>query len=182
MQHFFRTVEKLSTYNILFKGLKEGSHVFDFQIGDSFFEHFENSLINQAAVKVQVTLEKHSSFLALQIRLEGTVRLMCDRCLDWYDQPVEDQETVFVKFGETESEEGDDVIWILPEEYQINVAQLIYEYISISVPLKHVHPDRKDGKSGCDPEMLEKLEKYTHHEVEKTDERWDELKKLLNNN
>lgn len=181
MQHFF-AVGRLSTYNIEFKGLNEGNHEFDYQIGKSFFDFFEESLVSEGDIKVKIVLEKHSSFLELHLNFTGTVVLTCDRCLELYNQKIKGKSSLFVKFGETQSEEGDDVIWLLPEEHQVNVAQIIYEYITISVPLRHVHPAGKGGKLGCNPEMLKKLEEYTRHNSENTDERWNGLKKFLNNN
>ena len=181
MQHFF-AVERLSTYNIEFKGLSEGQHEFDYQIGKQFFELFEGSLVNEGDVHVKVIFDKHSSFLELHLSLGGTVVLTCDRCLEPYHQKIKGTASLFVKFGDTESEEGDDVVWVHPDEHLINVAQLIYEYITVNIPLRHVHPGKKDEKNSCDPEMLKKLEEYTRPESEKTDERWSELKKLLNNN
>lgn len=175
-------MEKLSAYNIAFKGLKEGNHVFDYHIGKSFFEHFENSLIDEAEVDVKITLEKHSAFMALHVSIRGKARLTCDRCLEPYDQPIKNKADMFIKFGETESEDGDDVVWLKPEDYQINVAQIIYEYISLSVPLKHVHPADSEGKSSCNPEMLNRLKQYSRLKEEKPDDRWSQLKDLLNNN
>jgi uncharacterized protein len=179
LQHFFAVV-KLSTYNIAFKGLAEGIHVFDYQIGNSFFDQFENSLVEQADVKI--TLEKRNTFLSLNIRLTGTVRLICDRCLEWYDQPVTNKADLFIKFGNTQLNDGDDVIWLHPYDYQFNVAQIIYEFITLCVPLKHIHPSSGGGKTGCNAEMLKKLEKFSHPSEKKPDERWKQLKNLLNNN
>lgn len=177
---------KLSLYNVAFKGLKEGNHEFAFTVDKSFFELFENSLIDEGHVHVVLMLEKRSLFMRLHIALEGSVQLTCDRCLEPYDQPIAHEAVLFVKFGDTESEDGDDVIWVLPEEHQLNVAQIIYEYISLSVPLRHVHQASGKKKSSCNPDMLEKLDRYTHHEseseIDPVDERWNELKKLLNNN
>lgn len=181
MQHFF-AVERLSTYNIEFKGLGEGKHEFDYQVGKPFFELFENRLVEEGDVQVKVVLDKHSSFLELHLKFGGMVVLTCDRCLEPFNQKIKGKASLFVKFGETESEEGEDVIWLHPEDHQLNVAQLIYEYITVSIPLRHVHPAGRDGSEGCDPEMLKKLEEYTRPEPEGTDERWNELKKLLNNN
>jgi uncharacterized protein len=181
LQHFF-AVGRLSTYNIEFKGLNEGVHDFDYQIGKPFFELFEESLVDDGDVKVRIVLEKHSSFLELHLSLKGTVVLTCDRCLEDYDQKIKGKSSLFVKFGETESEAGEDVIWVPSEEHQINVAQVIYEYIAVNIPLRHIHPGRKGEAGGCNPEMLKKLEEYTRHDSESTDERWSELKKLLNNN
>ena len=174
-------MEKLSIYNIAFKGLKEGNHVFEYHIGNAFFEHFENSLVDEADADVQITLEKRSLFMSLGIKLKGTVRLACDRCLEWYDQPIHQKARLFIKFGENESEPGDDVIWLHPDDFQINVAQIIYEYICLSVPLKHVHPSDEEGKNSCNPEMLKKIEEYSRPQDEKRDMRWDQLNNLLNN-
>lgn len=181
MQHFF-AVEKLSTYNVAFKGLAEGIHVFDYQIGDSFFDHFENSLVEHAAADVKITLEKRNTFMSLNIRFSGTVSLMCDRCLGWYDQPVKNRADMLIKFGDIQQNDSDDVIWLHPDDYQFNVAQIIYEFICLSVPLKHVHPSSGEGNTSCDPEMLKKLEEFSHPSGKKTDERWKLLKNLLNNN
>ena len=181
MQHFF-AMERLSVYNIAFKGLKEGVHEYDYHIGKSFFDHFEGSLVEDGDIELIVVLEKRSSFMSLHLKFSGNVTLTCDRCLEPYNQAIGNDASVFVKFGETLSEEGDDVIWLLPEENQINIAQTIYEYIIVSIPLRHVHPNDKKGGSSCDPAMLKKLEEYSRHESEKSDERWGELKKLLNNN
>jgi uncharacterized protein len=175
-------VERLSTYNIEFKGLSEGKHEFDYLIGKSFFELFEQSLVDDGEINVKIVLDKHSSFLEVHLSLGGTVVLVCDRCLEPYNQKIKGKASLFVKFGETESEEGEDVVWVHPEDHQINVAQLIYEYISVNIPLRHVHPVSKDRNEGCDPEMLKKLAEYTRHEADNSDERWNELKKLLNNN
>lgn len=175
-------MEKLSSYAIAFKGLKEGKHDFDFHIGPSFFELFENSLVDQADIVVKITLEKRSSYMSLELVLKGTVRLTCDRCLEPYNHPVKQKAVLFVKFSEDNNEGEDEVIWLHPEDYQINVAQIIYEYSSLSIPMRHVHPPGKDGQIGCDPEMLRKIEEYRVSPAHEKDSRWDLLKNLLNNN
>jgi len=181
LQHFF-AVERFSTYNIEFKGLKEGNHEFDYLIGKAFFELFDGSPVDLGNIEVKILLEKHSTFLELHLSFSGNVELICDRCLEPYNQKIKGNASLFVKFGDTESEEGDEVIWLQPEEHQFNVAQLIYEYIVVNIPLRHVHPSLKGGAEGCNPEMLRKLKEYSRHGSEATDERWDTLKKLLNNN
>jgi len=175
-------VEKLSLYAIAFKGLKEGKHEFDYQIGPSFFELFENSLIDQADIQVRITLEKRSSYMSLALVLKGTVRLTCDRCLELYDQPVKHNAVLIVKSGEGNNEDEDEVIWLHPEDYQLNVAQIIYEYSCLSIPLRHVHPSGKEGQHGCNPEMLRKINEYRVSAAAENDGRWDQLKNLLNNN
>jgi uncharacterized protein len=171
-----------SKYDVEFKGLKEGLHEFEFEVQDMFFEHFDQELVNAGNVKVKVKLEKRSLFLKLFFKLDGWVVLTCDRCLEDYRQKVKYKTELFVKFGENDYED-DEIIWILPEEYRINLAQLIYEYIVLSLPLKHVHPDTRDGKSGCNSDMLSKLEKHRLSEEGKkpVDPRWSALNDWNNN-
>ena len=174
-----------SKYNIEFKGLEEGLHDYKFEIDNKFFEHFEESLVNNGELTITATLEKRSAFLKIHLKIKGRLELTCDRCLDNYQQKVKQKTEFFVKFGEKEYEEGENVIWILPHEHHIDLTQIIYEYTMLSIPLRHVHPKNKDGKRECNKEMLKKLKNYMHTESEEeetiTDPRWDALKNLNNN-
>lgn len=185
MQLFFETVSWIIKYNVEFKGLKEGFHDFEFEVDNKFFEHFEESLVDNGKVKVNVVLEKRSSFMKLHFKIDGWLELNCDRCLEDYQQKIFNESELFVKFGEEEFDSGENIIWINPEEHHINLAQIIYEYVTLSIPLRHVHPKNEDGKRDCNKEMLEKLKNYMHPESEDkttTDPRWDALRKLGNNN
>ncbi len=185
MQHFFRNVSWKSKYNIEFKGLKEGLHEFEFKTDDSFFVNFEESLVNKGDVLTKVTLEKRSAFIKLHLKIKGWLELTCDRCLENYEQKIKNQAELFVKFGEKEFEEGENVIWVSPDEHAVNLAQILYEYISLSIPLRHIHPKDKNGKRGCNKEMLEKLKIYKQpksDEEAEPDPRWEALKKMKNNN
>ncbi len=187
MHHFFRIVSWKSKYNIEFKGLVEGQHDFEFEVDNTFFEHFENSLVDNGDVTVNVQLEKRSAFIKLHFKIKGWIELTCDRCLDTYRQKIKSKTELFVKFGEKKFEEGENLIWVLPEEHHIDLTQTLYEYITLSIPLRHVHPKNKDGKRDCNKEMLDKLKNYMHidkgeEEKPTTDPRWDALKNLGNNN
>lgn len=176
---------QLKAYNIAFKGLGLGKHVFDYQVGKRFFEYFDGGIAEDGNVQIKLELEKQSAVIVLWFHVSGTVKIQCDRCLDVFDQSVKSQNKVFAKYGEEKFDDGDDVIWIAPEDTQINVAKLIYDFIILSIPIKHVHPDDANGNSLCNPEMLEKLNMMSTGNVEsesqETDSRWDELKKLLGN-
>lgn len=173
----------LSKYAIAFKGLKEGNHLFEFEIDDKFFDKFENSEVRKGSIKADVTLTKQTSLMIINFVIKGHVELTCDRCLELYNQKIKSENKLFVKFGLEEEEMSDDVIVISFEEHQINIAQYIYEMIILNLPIKRVHPTIK-GKTGCNPEMVEKLKEYLieeEPEEEPIDERWSELKKLLDN-
>ena len=172
-------------YNVEFKGLNEGLHDFEFEVDSKFFEHFEGSLVENGKVAIKVVLEKRSLFMKLHFKIKGWIELTCDRCLEDYQQPIKHETEMFVKFGENKIDEGENIVWITPDEHQINLAQIIYEFVTLSIPLRHVHPKNSDGQRGCNREMLERLKNYTHPESEennKIDPRWDVLKRLENNN
>jgi uncharacterized metal-binding protein YceD (DUF177 family) len=168
-------------YDIEFRGLKEGLHKFEFSVQDRFFEHFEHGLVRVGKVLVKVQLEKRSTFLKLYLNLKGWVELTCDRCLESYRQQIKNKGDLIVKFGENETDD-DEIFWVSPEDHRINLAQLIYEYIVLSIPIKQVHPDAK-GVSGCNADMLAALKRYEKIETDEeyTDPRWSQLKNWNNN-
>jgi len=51
-------MDNLKEYLIQFVGLKIGKHQFDYQIDNSFFEHFEFDEYNASNIKVDVLLDK----------------------------------------------------------------------------------------------------------------------------
>jgi len=172
----------LSLYTLPFSGLKEGIHLFDFAVDDRFFAEFEESEISKGSVTVQVKLEKRSTYLRLNFILKGEVELICDRCLDYYLQPIKSSYPMLVKFSETETDDGDEVIYIHPGAHEVEVANLIYEFIVLSIPIRHVHPDGKKGESHCNPEMLHKLDEYKAPDLTDNtpvDPRWNDLKKII---
>jgi uncharacterized metal-binding protein YceD (DUF177 family) len=174
----------LSQYTIPFSGLKEGNHLFDFSAEQRFFAGFEESEIKRGSVSIQVELEKRSTYLRLLFSLEGEVELICDRCLESYMQPLQGEFPMLVKFSETETDDGDEVIYIHPGSHQVEVAKLIYEFIVLSIPIRHVHPVGEDGESLCDPEMLRKLDELRAPELpdhEPEDPRWNDLRKIIGN-
>jgi uncharacterized metal-binding protein YceD (DUF177 family) len=162
---------------IPFSGLKPGKHEYSFVIDNEFFEHFEYSELKAGMLKVDLLLEKQENMLVLHFTIDGTVHVMCDRCLDYYDQPVSGTEQLIVKFGETSYEETDEIVVIPVTEHRINVGHFIYEYIHLLLPYKCVHPDDENGTSRCNQEVIDKLN--ITWDDESTDPRWDDLKKLL---
>lgn len=113
--------------------------------------------------------------MSFLFHFNGSVKLMCDRCLEDYDQPVEGNFRLIVKYGEEFQEISDEIIEIPFTEHRIDLSQYIYEYIQLMLPMKHVHPDDELGNSTCKSEMLEKLNELSKPA---TDPRWDALLKL----
>jgi uncharacterized metal-binding protein YceD (DUF177 family) len=174
-------------YGIAFKGLKEGDHFFEYELGDAFFGLFEQPQVETGDLKARVRLIKTSRMLELEFTIEGEAGTICDRCLGPVNVPVHYEGTLYVNFGERFDEPTEEIVVLPYEEHTINIAQYLYEFIVVSMPIRHVHADKEDGTPGCDPEMLEKLNTYLVDEEEENtedsdeepiDPRWAELKKL----
>lgn len=168
-------VNKNSELIIPFKGLSEGDHQYDFVISDSFFESFEPLNIREGKIDLSLDLEKETSLLSFLFHFSGSVKLTCDRCLEEYDQPVEDDFRLIVKFGEAFREISDEMVEIPYTEHRFDLSQYIYEFVQLMLPLKHVHPDDALGNSTCKPEMLKKLDELSKPA---TDPRWEALLKM----
>ena len=175
-------MDPLRKYDINYVGLKEKVHEFDYEVDDKFFELFSDPLIKNADLQVKLRFDRRTSFFILDFNLNGKVHSPCDRCGAEIDYPVDSDYNIVVKFDEHREEANDDsmadVVYISRNDSHINVAQLIYEFISLSVPINHVNCDNLRGPKPCNFEVLEKLE-HQHEEEEKTtDHRWDDLAKI----
>ncbi|MCK0146790.1 DUF177 domain-containing protein [Arenibacter sp. F26102] len=166
---------------IPFSGLKQGKHEFEYTFDNTFFESFEYDEFNGADIKLNVTLNKMSTMMELEMKSLGTVNVICDLTSEPYDQKVKADLELVVKFGDEYNNDNDEILIIPHSEYQINIAQYVYEMLVLSVPLKKVHPGVLDGT--LKSEVLAKLEelqpKETKENKEDIDPRWDALKKLL---
>jgi len=174
--------EMSGSYTIGISGLKEGLHAFDFEIGNKFFERFEESEVKEGKLLANIELEKRSSHIDLLIRISGSVKVCCDRCLEMFFHPVDCENRLLVKLGKKIEDIDPDIISVQADEHELDLQQLLYEYIHLALPIKRIHPDDIDGNSSCDPEMLKKLDELIVEQENENDPRWDELKKLMNNN
>ncbi len=175
-----RTMEALIEFSIPIKGLKPGVHQYGFQIGSEFFENFEHSLIDHGDVKVDLSLDKRPDFYVLDFRLAGTVKTECDRCLSGIDLPIASDQQLLVKFGAEDSKEEAEVIYITPETQKLNVAQYIYEFVCLAIPMVKIYDCTGEPNPPCNQEMLDFLEPNDPIE-ESSNPIWDALKNFKDN-
>jgi len=175
-------MNNLKAYLIPFIGLKIGKHQFDYQVDNTFFAHFDYDEFNDASVKVSIILEKKSTLLELEIKHKGTVNVPCDVSGEEFDLAIKGNLKLVVKFGDAFNDENEELLIVPHGEFQINVAQYIYESIVLSVPLRRIHPGVKDGSLTDVIEKLEAVAPKENKESEQKNEidpRWENLKKLL---
>lgn len=187
-------MESIDNYSIAYKGLPNGTHNFRYEIGKEFFDSIEMSMIEDGKLTAAVSMTKSDAMLKFHFDIEGTIKAVCDICLDTFDYEVEEcGGDIMVKFGEKNEEISEELYVLAYDENEISVAQWIYELICVSLPIQFVHPDDENGNSTCNAEMLKTLDRFlvkekndsdeeTESGEETSDPRWDALKGLLNKN
>jgi len=185
-------------FDIAFSGLKIGTHEFEFQIANDFFDLFEYDEFNSVNVDVKATLIKKETLMELYLSQTGTVNIPCDVTGENFDLPIESNWQIIIKFGEEYNDDNEELLIIPYSEYQVNIAQYIYEMIALSVPVKRVHPSIAADYEvdDFDEDDFDFLQEYNEDDFADEDEddptddsnqnknkeidpRWDELKKLL---
>ena len=168
----------LETYKIDLKGLKEDETVLDFDLRDDFFQSLDGSQLEHGALHVSVSIRKMTGFFELLFHTEGSVTVSCDRCLDDMEQPVETSNRLIVKLGSEYSEE-DDIIVVPEDEGILDTSWIIYEFVALVIPIRHVHAPGK-----CNPAMTQTLEELSadrssdEESSQTIDPRWEKLKVL----
>lgn len=192
---------KFSAYKLPLKSLPSGSHEFEYDLGKQFFEDMESADIRDARLKVIAIVNVKGDIFELTLKVSGEITLICDRCLDEMQMPVDTEYNVFVKYGEDYNDDSDNLLVIPESDNFINIAYILYDTVALTVPIKHVHPMGKCNRAmstllrkhrspassieGEDGEMADELMESIEDDFDsvddtRSDSRWNELKKLKN--
>src|SRR5690554_5744446 len=152
-------MKELKEFTIPFVGLKLGKHQFNFELNKAFFEHFEYDEFNNAAINLNVLLDKTSTLLEFTLTFDGRVNVACDITNELYDQEISGSYKFVVKFGEEYNDENEDLLIIPHGSYEVNIQQFIYESIVLAMPSRKIHPGVEDGTLKSD--ILDKLEELS---------------------
>lgn len=170
---------------IQFGGLGFGTHHFEFEITDKFFESLEYSEIDRVNVLINVEFVKQNNVMTLNFHAKGTVGITCDRCVGDYDIPIENTDSMYLKNGDP-SESNESIIVLPQGETKVDLTEYFYELIAVALPIRRVPCEIDAEKYKCDEETLKKLKDLSVEEEpgEKTQDSnvWDELKKIKFNN
>lgn len=163
----------MRNFHINIAGLKGGVHHFRFDLGNDFFAHYGIDLVSKGAFKAEVVLNKHETFIEGRFHLDGSVELTCDRCLEPFDYPMTLDRKMIYKFGDENQEVSEDVTIINRNTQELDIGQLMFEFIALSVPMKKLHPKFHGTE---DESIIYRSDDQGADE--KTDPRWEVLKKL----
>ena len=170
-------MKDLKEFNIPFVGLKEGKHLFQYEVDNTFFELYNYNEFEKSSINVALEFVKKSTLFELNFTASGTVNVPCDVTNEYFDLEITATLPLVVKFGQEYNNDNEEILILPHEVYQFSVAQFIYEMIVLGIPNKRVHPKVLDGT--METEVLEQLEIKEEKTVETTDPRWDKLKNLI---
>jgi uncharacterized metal-binding protein YceD (DUF177 family) len=174
-------------YEIAFVGLKQGVHNFEYQVNEQFFIEKGAADVEKVDAKVELELEKNSTFLQLKFKTGGTALVNCDRCGNELNVDIWDEFTVLVKLTENAEEKNieetdPDIFYLNRTESHIDVSDWLYEFVLLSIPTQNQCADDAEGNSGCNKEVLQKLEKMKNDAIEKDKASiWKGLEKFKEN-
>ena len=182
-------MKEIKKYDIGIAKLSNKKHEYDFELGDEFFKIFEQTIINGGNLTAHVVMDKSEHLLNLTFDIKGTVVLTCDRSLEEFEYPVDLTENLIMKFGPENLELDENLVQIVPETQTINVAQHLYDYIVLSVPMKKLHPRFADEETDPEAEGIlifstktgSDAEEEDNNDDEATDPRWDALRNISDN-
>jgi len=187
-------MSKFDLYNVPLRDMKEDTHTFEYHLDDVYFKKIDSPEVQKGNVQAIITVLKRAQAFELQFVLDGSIVIPCDRCLDDMELPIHYKEKLLVKLGKDFSEE-DEMVVVPESEGTINVAWFLYEFIVLSIPIKHVH-----APGECDKTMSSKFKRYAVRQRDDedgvvddddndftteetvTDPRWDGLQNILDNN
>jgi len=166
---------------IPFTGLNIGKYKFEYQIGKSFFETFKYDDFLNADIQVVLDFEKTERLFELSFKAKGVVTVTCDLSNEIYNQEIESDLDLLVKFGEVFNNDNEAILIIPHNAFELDVSQYIYEMLVLAVPVKRIHPGIADGS--LKSEILEKLKelapsKASENKEEAIDPRWAKLQSL----
>ena len=192
---------KFTEYKLMLKSMPKGVNEFVYKLGKQFFVNMENNDVRDANLTVDLAVNNTGDFYDLTFAVEGEVTVLCDRCLDDLVLPIETSYQVVVKYGENYNDSSDELLEIPESDNYLNVAYMIYDTVMLAIPIKHVHPmgkcnramsallkkHRSGANAGEDTaledQLIDEIDSMDSADVETpTDPRWDELKKLTDNN
>ncbi|MEQ8471635.1 MAG: DUF177 domain-containing protein [Marinoscillum sp.] len=174
-------MKALREFQIDIFSLSHKLHEFEFEIDDRLFSLYEHSLVDKGKGHCKLQIDRSETMMSLHFDIDVKIELTCDRSLDQFDYPVKIDENLIIKFGEENYTLSEEVIVIKQDTASINVAEFIYEFIMLAVPMKKLHP-RYEATEEEEPDLIYTSQQDdTKEQSDEVDPRWEALKKLKGN-
>lgn len=173
-------------FEIPFVGLKPGIHEYEYRVDDKFFAHYDREDFKNCTATVKVELDKKNGFMLLRFDVDGSYETNCDRCGNPLTLQLWEEFKLMIKLVDdpesmNDTEEDPDVFYIGKGESHLHLADWIYEFVTLSVPMQKMCKETEMGGSQCNKEVLEKLARMQEEaEKENNNPLWKGLEKFKN--
>lgn len=194
---------KFTAYELPLKSLPQGTYEYEYKLGGQFFKNMESTDVRDASIDVHLTLVHRGDIYDLSFTFTGEVITQCDRCLDDLHLPIDTTYHIMVKYGNEYRDDSDDTLEIPENVKELNVAYMMYDTVSLAIPIKHVHPLGKcnramsailrkhrattpmDEDAELEDQLIDEMDSMPDGDEPvnetPTDPRWNKLKDLTDN-
>jgi uncharacterized metal-binding protein YceD (DUF177 family) len=160
----------LNTYKIDIFRLENKQHLHEFEGGDDFFVALEQELVAKGNFKATVVLDKSETMIQMVYKIVGSVELTCDRSLDVFDFPFDITQKMILKFSDRTEEVTEELMLIDRNTQYINVAQDVFDFIGLQIPIKKLHPRFTQDEITYESLMKKFEDEYEEEDFNEEDE------------
>jgi len=126
------------------------------QLSDAYFQELDQEEINGGQLHVAIAIKEGAGELFhVRYKVEGEVRVACDRCLEDLTIKVGLEDGFSISYADN-APMNDDVRYLEPQQSIYDFAWDIYEAVALSLPTQRVH-----AAGECAPEMLAHIQSET---------------------
>jgi uncharacterized metal-binding protein YceD (DUF177 family) len=178
----------LEAYQIPILSLEDKSYRYTFEGGDDFFQAFEQDWVEKGQFHSVVDLNKSATMIQVSLKIEGSIRLICDRSLEEFDYPFEVDEKLIFKYSDHSEELGDNLFLLDRKSPKLDLSQDLFDFIALQVPMKKLHPryleeaEALEGNQFIYSTEKDLGDQSTEKAEADMDPRWAALKNLKDNN
>ena len=179
----------LKEFDVDIYNLSNKKHEYEFEVTDGFFEQLPDSFLHKGKLNIKLSLDKSETMLQGMFKIVGSVEIACDRSAELFDFRIDTNDKLIFKYGDEYQELTEDIVVIPRSAPKLNVAQYIYEFIVLAIPIKKIHPKFSNPNLDEDDEDDEKegdliystgVAKSEEDETPEPDPRWAALANLKN--
>ncbi len=173
-------MKSVGHFHVGLKSIPVGGLSLAYKLDEAFFKAHDNALLGPCEVDVQVDIRRFAGSLEVEVDHVGSFETSCDRCLAMIRLPLAGNRCFTVKFVEEAREDEAEIIYIDHEADTWNLASLINDCVTLSLPLSKTYDCESDDDRKCNESVLQHLREYQSGGDIPTE--WDLLKHLNLNN
>ena len=128
----------------------------EFILDEEFFEFIGDVLIESCLLNVKVSCERKQTFWNLEIKVNGFILTVCDRCGDDLKIKLNEKELFYLKVQERNiNSQDENIIFVSSKTTDFNLKKLLQETCFLLIPTT-----RKHNINECNSNVLKNLEKF----------------------